>query len=1137
MKKLVSALCGLLLILNVSAQTSPVTFPKQALTIREIVESLQRNGKMTVMYDDKAINHAAPVKLPALQLPLDQLMQLLREQAGLDVKLMGNNLYIKGKPAPATDTKVKVKGKVISQEDGSVIPGASISADGKVVGVSNANGEFDISVPDGSILTFKAIGLNAATHPVNGPATGIKVNMKNNVTQLDGVIVTALGIKRDEKALGYAVTKIGGEEFTDAMSNNWTNAMSGKVAGLNMLKANGGPGGSTKIVLRGENTFTGTSEALIVVDGVIISAGSGKQTGNGSGSYLDGDSPTDFGTSINDINPEDIESVTVLKGPGASALYGARGSNGAIIVTTKNGRPLQKGLGVTFNSNAMFESVLAWPDYQYEYGQGDAGQDSWYSYNATEDGPSTRSTSSAWGPKFDGQHFYQYDPVTRTTGAQRTPWVPYKNNRKDFFKTGKTFTNSITVEGGNKNTSARLSLTNLYNTWIVPNTGYKRNTVALSLTHKLSDKLQIAAKINYTSKVSDNLPSTGYNNQTIMYFIRGMVPNANIDWFRDYWVPGQEDIAQTRPFSSLLDNPFLQAYEMLNKTNRNGVIGNISATYNFTPDLSVMVRSSLDFSSENRSQQRPKGSQKFVDGMYRTQNIFAQELNYDFMLRYHRKLSQKFGSDFSFGGSRMHNRYIKDELRADKLRVPGIYNFANSKNVPQAFPYRAQYAVNSLYGLFQFSYNNQIFLDFTGRNDWTSTLATKINTFNTSFFYSSVNLSAVMSDMIKLPAVISFWKLRGSLASVGSGGTIPYLTIFGYTPTTFQSGLNNPEMIGNPDLKPMNTISTELGTDIRLFKNRLGMDLTLYRNRTDKQIITAPIDPSTGFRQVILNAGSIVNKGIEIAMNGAPFRSKKGFNWDVNLTFSANRGMVESLPESLDTYIMGTGPANRGSIEARPGGRIGDLYGLGYQRTPDGKIIYNEQGYPLLTETVKYLGNTNPDWRAGISNDFRYGPFHLGVLFDGQFGGVAYSLTHSVLAEEGKLKKTIPGRYNGIIGDGVIADKDGNYRPNDVIATNIKAYYSEHFKRDNIESNTFSTDFIKLREARFDYTFSSSLIKRMKLQRATIGVYGRDLLMFSNWPAFDPEFGTLGNGDISAGFEIGQFPSTRSYGVSLSVGF
>ncbi|MFB6456228.1 SusC/RagA family TonB-linked outer membrane protein [Chitinophaga sp. Hz27] len=1142
MKKTVSGLTFLLLFNAAVAQNNSrvISFQKKTITVKELITVLQKQEKLSVMYDDNALQSTKTLQLPSEKMPLDKLLALVASTTGMELKQVNNNIYIKAPNTPETTQQqaesVRLKGIVSGANNEGALPGVSISVNGKIVAVTQESGAFDVKAPVGSKITFKAIGLDPYTYPVTGDAGNLKIIMKQNVTQLDGVIVTALGIRRDEKALGYSATKVSNEQLTDAMSNNWTNALTGKVAGLNMLKANGGPGGSTKIVLRGENALTGSSEALIVVDGVIINGSSGRQTGTGSGAYLSDDSPTDFGTSLNDINPDDIESVSVLKGPGAAALYGARGANGAIIVTTKSGRQINKGLGVTINSNSTFETINRWPDYQYEYGQGAAGQDTWYSYGATEDGASTRSTSSAWGPKFDGQMYYQYDPKTRTGSTVRTPWVPYKNNRKDFFQTAKTFTNSVSLEGGNSNTNVRLAYTNLNNNWIIPNTGYSRNTVALSVNHKVSDKLQISTKVNYTNKKSDNLPSTGYNNQTIMYFIRGMVPNSNIDWFKEYWVPGQEQQSQTRPFSSLLDNPYLQAYEMLNKMNRNGVIGNVAATYNFNKDLSLQVRSSLDYSTEGRSQQRPKNTQKFADGMFRTQNIYSREVNNDFMLRYNHNFN-KFNTTVSVGGSRMLNYYNKDEVRADKLRYPGVYTFANAKNVPTTYPYKSTYAVNSMYALVQVSYNNYLFLDFTGRNDWSSTLATPQSKDNVSFFYPSVNASAILSDILDLPKAISLLKVRSSVAAVGSGGINPYYTSFGYLPTQFQSGLDNPSYVANPQLLPMETVSVEAGVDANFFRNRFGFGLTLYKNNTYRQIVKAPVDKASGFPYAIVNTGTVTNTGIEIEANGSPIKQKKGLTWNITGTLSSNKSSISTMPEGIETYVLSTGPANRGSIEARPGGRMGDLYGLGYLRSPDGQIVYDNQGYPIMDQTTKYLGNTNPRWKASMGHSFSYKQFRFSFLVDGQTGGVAYSLTHAVLAEEGKLKKTLPGRYNGIIGDGVVQNPDGTYRKNDIIATNISAYYTAHYTRDNVEANTFSTDFIKVREARLDYTFAPRLLRKIGFNKGTVGLYGRDLFVISNWPVFDPEFGTLGDGDINAGFEIGQFPSTRSFGINLTASF
>ncbi|WP_127124419.1 SusC/RagA family TonB-linked outer membrane protein [Pseudoflavitalea rhizosphaerae] len=1031
----------------------------------------------------------------------------------------------------------KLSGTVVNPADNKPLSNISVVVKGTSRGTTtDEKGNFTINASEGETLVFSAVGFKNREIKV-GKNDNLSVQLLASDKEMESVVVTALGIKREEKALGYAVSKLGTEELTDAMSNNWTNALTGKVAGLNILKSGGGPAGTNRISLRGDKSLGMEDQALIVIDGVVINGSGGRNTGTGSGSYLQSESPVDFGNGLNDINPEDIESVTVLKGPGAAALYGARGANGALIITTKSGKSATRGIGVSLNSNYSTESINRWPDYQYEYGQGAAGQGTWYSYNDSEDGQSTRSTSSAWGPKFNGQQYYQYDPLTRTKGLTRTDWVPYKNARKDFFENASTFTNTISLEGGNKNSNARLSYTNLTNNWIIPNTGYKRNTVAFAFNHKITEKLVVSGKVNYTNKKADNLPTTGYNNQTIMYFIRGLTPNMNIDWFKDYWVPGREGIEQTRPFSSLLDNPYLQANEMLNASNRNAVVGTMQATYNFTKELNLMVRGSIDYFSEQRSQRRPMGTQKFIDGMYRTQNIFGQETTIDFLLRYSKKINSKLNAVVTAGGAALQNRYQKDEVRADRLLYPNLYTLGNSKVPLVSLPYRADFKTNGIYGMAQLEFDGWLFADLTARQDWASQLASPAGGKETGFFYPSLSLSAVLNEKIKLPAMISYLKLRGSVSSVGSGGDLVYQTSYTYDPTLFPGGLSNPTSIPKEGLTPRRTTSYEGGFDLRMFRNRYGIDFTFYQTRTSADILRVPIDRASGYNSLIENAGLIVNTGVEISANASVIKSKNGINWTLFGTFTANRNKVHELFEGVDTYVISTGPANRGMLEARPGGRMGDLYGLGYNRAPDGQIIYNDQGLPTRTETVKYLGNVNADWKASIGSNLKYRNWGFNMLWDCQVGGVAYSLTHAVLAEEGKLKKTLPGRDNGIIGKGVVQTPDDKFVPNTKVVTNIQSYYDAHYNRDNVEANVFSTDFVKFREARIDYTFSAKVLKKIGFQRATLGIYGRDLLVISNWPSFDPEFGTLNDGQVQAGFEIGQFPSTRSFGVALAVGF
>ncbi|TWI85532.1 TonB-linked SusC/RagA family outer membrane protein [Lacibacter cauensis] len=1040
------------------------------------------------------------------------------------------------------NSAVVISGIVKDAETNNGLAGVTVAVAGKKsLFVTQEDGSYTVAVPKGTTIVFSAVSYEEQRIVVSDNQRIRNVLLKPAAKELEGVVVTALGITRKQMALGYAATTIDNEQLTDAKSANWIDALSGKVAGLNMVRSGSGPTGTNKIILRGENNLTGDNEALIVVDGVVINQGSGRRSsiagevvyGTGSDNM-----PADYGSSLNDLNPEDIESVTVLKGPGAAALYGQRGANGAIIITTKSGSSKRKGLGVTFSSNVSMEQVNRWPALQYEYGQGLAGA-AYYSFGASADGASTSGTSSAYGPRFNGQQFFQFDPVTQAQGTQRTEWRPYKNGVNSYFNTGKTITNSISVDGGTDKTTARFSMTNVLNDWITPNTGYKRNTVALSVNSKVNDKLQISSKVNYTNKWSDNLPGAGYGNQSIMYWYIFWQPSADPNWLKNYWVNGQENKRIMFPFSSFPENPYAIAYEFINSSNRHGITGNIQANYTLTKQLSLQVRTSVDQSYEERAQKRPyDAGSKLVKGSLRTQNIFSSEISADFLLKYNQKIGTHIDLSAMAGGSLLRNKYKRDETRADSLIYPGLYSFANSAGPLVSMPYSSRYGINSFYGLLTASYDKFLFLDLTARQDWNSVLATPERTTNAGFFYPSANMSFILSNVTRLPKYINYAKLRFSASSVGSGGTNPYLTAYNYESagSLFAGGLQTPGLLANPNLRPLRTTSYEAGAELKMLKNRLSLDVAVYTGSTKDQHLRRILDRSSGFTQVLINAGRVNNSGVEVALNGSPVKSKKGFNWNVGVVFSTNRNQIKELLDS--SVVLQTGPVGGGQIVAKVGGSMGDLYGRGYVRSPDGQVVYDTlTGNALISQDVVYLGNTIPKYKFGITNEFTYKQFRLSFLFDAQLGGVAHSLMHYKLAEQGKTKNTLPGRYNGIIGNGVVMTADGKYRTNDVIATNIDEYYRSHYGVDNAEGSTFSTDFFKFREMRFDYTLHTKLVQKLKLQKATVGVYGRDLFIWSPWPMFDPEFGTLSGTDIVRGFETAQFPSTRTMGVNLVVAF
>ncbi|WP_225979860.1 SusC/RagA family TonB-linked outer membrane protein [Pseudobacter ginsenosidimutans] len=1039
-----------------------------------------------------------------------------------------------------TPATITVSGTVVNDQNGELLPAVSIIVQKKDVGMSDSKGSFSVKIAPGASVTFSSVGYESVTETFSKDHENLVIRLKAATGQLGEVVVTALGIKREERALGYAVTKINTEQLTNAASTNWMDALSGKVAGLNMVRSNSGPGGSIKVILRGENNLTGDNEALIVVDGVVVSSGSARRTATGGSASgpTDGIQPTDFGSGLNDINPEDIESVTVLKGPAASALYGQRGANGALIITTRSGSKKKK-LGITVSSNGSLETPNRWPDLQYEYGQGLNGAAT-YSYGSTADGPSTSNTSLSWGPRFNGQQFYQYDPNTQTTATERTPWVPYKNQIRDFFETGKSLSNSVSVDGNLfKTTSFRFSATHSDNTWILPNTGFNRTNLTLSTTTKVTSKFNVSLKANYTNKHSNNLPGVGYGNQSVMYWYVFWVPNADMNWLRNYWTTGKENQELKDLFTTSPENPYAVAYEFINGANRNNLTGNIQLNYNFTKELSLQLRGTIDRSGEDRWQHRPWTAARFANGSYRTQDIGVQELSGDFLLKYDKQLNKDFRITSSVGGSMLRNKYNRIETRADGMKEPGIYNFGNSMYDLVYLPDTSRFRINSFYGLFSLSYKNYLYMDLTGRQDWSSVLATPYRTDNVGFFYPSASVSFIASEYFKMPEVINYAKLRLSVASVGSGGTLPYLTSYAYLYPTDKvytdSAVQNPATIPNPNLKPLKTTTYELGAEMKFFKNRLGFDVAVYKGQTKDQILQRIVDRSSGFTRQVVNAGQVDNSGLEVSLNGTPVETKD-FKWSMFATFSTNKNKVVSLANDDSLFLLRSGAVGGVQIVAKVGGSMGDMYGIGFERSPDGQVIYDAAtGLPKITSSPVYLGNTIPKYKFSFGNEFRYKSFRFNVLFDGQAGGVAHSYTHGRLADFGKLTATLPGRYSGIIGNGVIQDGD-HYRKNDVIAKDITTFYQNSMGTANGEGATYKTDFIKLREARLDYTLPKNTLKALGLTRVTVGVYGRNLFIWSKWPMFDPEFGTLSGTDIVQGFEVGQFPSTRTVGFNLVVG-
>ena len=1030
----------------------------------------------------------------------------------------------------------------VKDVQGSPMPGVAVLIKGTTLGVVTQNdGTYSLSMGQAdkdAVLVFSFLGFKTQELKWNGK-TVIDVTLEEERQELEGVVVTALGIKREEKGLGYSTQTVTEKMMSDATPTNWASALVGKVAGANILSTSSGPISSARITLRGDASLNiDGNNALIVLDGVPLNS---QMTGDGSNSYGaggGGDVPVDYGNGIADINPDDIASIQVLKGATAAALYGSRAANGVMLVTTKSGvNKKKKYLGVTFNSNSSFDRVLHWPEFQEEYGQGDlktnASGKLYYSYGDSEDGAASGNVALSFGPKLDGSLYYQYDPETQQMGTVRTPWVK-RNHRKAFWQTGYTLVNSIAIDGSSEKSAVRLSLTYTKNEWIMPNTGFNRIAVSGSFQNQVTDKLRVSAKVNYVKRQSDNLPATGYNNSSIPYFMILTNPSVDVRWYQQRWVKGKEGREILRPFSPWLDNPYVIAYECLNPMEKHGVVATGSIIYEFSPKWELMIRSGIDLSFDTREMIRPYGLKNFPKGYYQQQDVFSYENNTDVLLTYRNQLSNSFNLSVSVGANRMDNKYKMQQAYVKDLITPGVYKLSNGVAAPITTFTERNKRVNSVYGTATLSYANKIFLDVTGRNDWSSTLPSG----NNSFFYPSVSTSFILSDLLRLPEQISFAKLRASWAQVGND-TAPYKTAKYYNTSAFPGSASVSPTLYNARFKPEISNSIEVGLDWRMFKQRFGLDLAFYNNITRNQILDVPMDQTTGYTKATMNSGKVRNRGIELQLDGTPVKTKN-FTWNSTFTWAKNYNKVLSLAAGLTDgqTIAYTGGTNCALI-AKVGGSIGDIYGYKLKRAPDGQVVWKD-GITARTTEFEYVGNAYPAWKAGFSNEFSYKNFRVSILFDGQWGGIVYSQTHHKMTEHGTLKHTLKYRENPnfeVVGEGVMLDERGQYVPNNV-PISVSKYYADYWRRAHVETNSFDASFLKLREARIEYTIPSAGLNKIGIERLTLALYGRNLAMWTkDFPVYDPEVATLNNGTIVPGSEMGQLPSTRTMGFNLTLKF
>jgi len=1051
-----------------------------------------------------------------------------------------------------------LKGTVVDDSTGSPISNASIIVQSsKSAAQSGADGKFSINAPSNGSLIVSYVGYISTKVQVNGK-TEITISLKRSSSSLSEVVVTALGIGKQKRALAYSVQSVNTSQLTQSQDPNLINNLQGKVAGVYITNGGAGVGSTSRVVVRGENSFSGTNQPLFVVDGVPINNetffNNAIENSSSQGTWAE----VDWGNGAAEINPNDIDKVTVLKGSTSAALYGSRAANGAIVITTKRGRTEKGTTGVEFNSTTTFETPLKLPRLQNQYGAGiDAyplsGTPTTYAF--INGAASTENNIPNWGLKFDpnllvvqfdspyGNGLQAGDLIARsvTPGTVTgTPWIGHSDHFKNFLQTGVTTQNNISFGGANENGSYRLSISNLYNRGILPNTDLKRYDVALRASHKFNDKLSSDYFLNYINSSSDNRPNIGYGSESVMYTyfgVYGMPINIDLNSLKKQWQSGRDQLNQFRYWANH-DNPYVTMYDNTNSFDKDRIIGNASLKYEINDNLDAVVRTGTDYYNDHREGHRAFTTVRFPTGGFRSDDVNYFENNTDFLLSYKKKINYNFDIDASVGGNRFTQNISYRRDIANSLITPGLYNFSNAQNQLPTLYEKFDKVIYSAYAFADLSYKNRLFLNVTGRNDHSSTLPTNHN----SYFYPSASLSAIVSDMMRLPSAINYLKLRASVAQVGRDAD-PYSiqntfltnTPFGSYPLTTA----NP-VLANINLKPSSTTTQEFGLETRLLHNRIDLDLTYYNSDTKNEVVQLPIPVSSGYTNAFVNGASINNKGIEIMLSADVLRSSAGLNWNTNFNFSHNVAKVTKLPEGINTYVYAQVTQydryfRAIQYDAKVGERLGNMYGNGFKRDPNGNIIY-KNGVPQFTSSQdSLLGNYNPDFVLGWSNHLSYKNFNLDFLWDWHQGGRFFSYTELGILAGGMSVETLPGRQTGIIGNGVMLDGSGKYVPNNV-KVDAATYYNAYYNASNNEAFMYNASYLKLREVRLGYTFKNVFGKTSKAN-LNFSLIGRNILEFTQCKDVDPETLALRGQQILPGVEFLSTPSTKSLGFSLGLKF
>jgi TonB-linked SusC/RagA family outer membrane protein len=1010
----------------------------------------------------------------------------------------------------------------VKDAKGAAIPAVSILVKGSAKGVSSdAEGKFKIAAEKGSVLIFRYIGYKTQEVTVAASNT-INVVLADESNNLNEVVVTALGIQREKKSLGYAVQEVKGESLVEAREPNVVNTLSGKVSGLQVTRSSNGPAGSSKITLRGNNSLTGDNQPLIVIDGVPVN----NFTGATNNDYYN--PSIDYGNGLSDINSEDIESVSVLKGPSASALYGSRAGNGVILITTKSGR-IQKGLGISVSSTFGIENIFASPKMQNDFGQG------------TQNGFDATSALS-WGPKVAGQSATNWRGEDEALGIY--------DNLGNYADQGFSSNQSVSLQQQYKSTSVYTSFNRLDDRSMIPGAKLQRTNLLARAISKFGedDRWTMDTKVQYSNSNAQNRPATGANLNNVFSTLYMFPRSLDIRQFNPSVDPATGQMIWYNTSGSQL-NPYWAKEYNLNQDVRDRYLLNGSLKYKFNDWLNAEIKAGADKYSTTTEGKLYGGSPSNAGGMYSLGKQTFTETNFSFLVSGQKdNLIDRLGGNFTVGGNLMSQQNSGLNGNSGQLMVPNLFSLNNGINNPTVEQLFNQRRINSLYGTVGVNWDGYLFVDGTFRNDWSSTLSPE----NRSYFYPSINVSWVVTEMLSkmgknVPEWLTYAKVRGSAASVGND--LPAYQLYntyniGKDPNGNTSASRN-EILFDPTVKNELIKSYEAGAELRLFKSRVGVDFAIYKSNATNQLLNLPMDPLSGYKFVKINSGDIQNTGMEITLDGRILESENGLNWNMGVNFSRNNNTVKSIKEGIPLYRLGG--FDDVAIYAAENAKYGEIYGSTFKRVNDaaspynGQLILDANGLPQRGEQNVRLGNQQANALLGITNTFAYKGFNLSFLIDGRFGGKIFSATLARMQRNGTSDKTVVnGLRENMVVPGVILNTTTNQYSTNSSAVTTQQYWTAVAGTGNLgitEANLYDASNIRIRNINLAYNFSQKMLEKTFIQRAKLGVSCNNVwLISSHMNGLDPEsvFATNTN---ATGFENAAAPTSRSFSFNLTLGF